>query len=671
MASRPPLPPVAETPPAETLAAEAPSVPSPSPPPAAAPVDAAWGDLLRQLRSQGDLSLAGAFAESLVGQDIVVPLLRAVQRVERAAGSVVPRPPPANSQAAIDAADAALQLLLAFCEVAVARLAEAGWVPVDKPASCAGGIVYRHAASGRESEDPALPGATWEARLMQMLPILFTPGELDGDVCWAARVVDWTPADGGAPFGGAGGGEGTGAAAANAAGADAADADAAGGDAADGGGDASVSAVSGNVSVFDVLTVEQTAAKRNGGAARARRQRGKRDGASMVLLRQMTIGPWRGVNEFIETEVEPGKPVGESLDAWYTASLLGVALLSLHQQQRRRRRQERQGRRQGRQQRQPRGQLRVLVLGLGGGCIPSFLARYAPAVAVEAVEMSPAVAAAATSCFGLGAACTVHIADARDFVREATAAGRRFDAVLVDVYTSERFPPSLLGDDFFLNVHALLADDGVVVVNAGCSDDPSHADVLASFARAFAGSVAMTEPAELVASGEGARAYESAVLVARRGGRDVLSAFSAEQWAAAAAASADDDAAADTDASEEVAGVEGADGAAAAEEGEERSVVAVAQLPFRLASVASQEEQQPAAAAPSAAVPAPAPASAASAAAAAVAWCKVQWEENTSPPTAAAEALAGDDAAWGLFGDDTDSETDSDNVSDNGSSSDN
>jgi hypothetical protein len=46
-----------------------------------------------------------------------------------------------------------------------------------------------------------------------------------------------------------------------------------------------------------------------------------------VLSRQMVIGPWRGANDFRETELELGVGPGKTLHSWYTASLVGLGLL--------------------------------------------------------------------------------------------------------------------------------------------------------------------------------------------------------------------------------------------------------------------------------------------------------------------------------------------------------
>ena len=137
---------------------------------------------------------------------------------------------------------------------------------------------------------------------MQSLLTLISPGvigqheNVERRICWLAHVVSWQPAN---------------------------EQDGEEGEEEEGGEEednvllSSVSTTScrdPSVSVLDVLTMEATNAE---------------GGTRMVLLRQMTIGPWRGVHQFIETEVDVSKQIGESLEAWYTVSLLGATLMSI------------------------------------------------------------------------------------------------------------------------------------------------------------------------------------------------------------------------------------------------------------------------------------------------------------------------------------------------------
>jgi len=82
--------------------------------------------------------------------------------------------------------------------------------------------------------------------------------------------------------------------------------------------------------------------------------------------------------------------------------------------------------------------------------------------------------------------CVLYVTDACTFVNDALAAGRRFDAILIDVYSFERFPRDLCNETFFVKCKELVApSQGIVAVNAGCADDPLHQHVLQSMQNAF------------------------------------------------------------------------------------------------------------------------------------------------------------------------------------------
>ena len=89
---------------------------------------------------------------------------------------------------------------------------------------------------------------------------------------------------------------------------------------------------------------------------------------------------------------------------------------------------------------------RILVLGLGGGCLPSFLRASIPHAAITAVEIDKIVVEIAQKYFRLPNDVEVVIEDALQFVEEQQSSGNSFDVVIVDIDTKDlkatsSFPP--------------------------------------------------------------------------------------------------------------------------------------------------------------------------------------------------------------------------------------
>lgn len=89
---------------------------------------------------------------------------------------------------------------------------------------------------------------------------------------------------------------------------------------------------------------------------------------------------------------------------------------------------------------------RILVLGLGGGCLPSFLHASIPRAAITAVEIDETVAEIARKYFKLPEDVEVVVEDALQFVEKQQAAGKTYDVVIVDIDTKDlkatsSFPP--------------------------------------------------------------------------------------------------------------------------------------------------------------------------------------------------------------------------------------
>ena len=127
---------------------------------------------------------------------------------------------------------------------------------------------------------------------------------------------------------------------------------------------------------------------------------------------------------------------------------------------------------------------RVLIVGLGGGVMPSYLARVRPRMELEAVEIDPVVVRAAREQFGLreGPGLIVHVADGRGFIEEAEPG--RWDLIVLDAFSDTDIPRALATQEFLHAVRDALAAGGVVVSNVPTSP-PEYPAMVATYRAVF------------------------------------------------------------------------------------------------------------------------------------------------------------------------------------------
>jgi spermidine synthase len=107
---------------------------------------------------------------------------------------------------------------------------------------------------------------------------------------------------------------------------------------------------------------------------------------------------------------------------------------------------------------------RVLIVGLGGGTIPSFLHKHYPQATIDVVDIDPEVVHAAKEYFGFREDATlhVHVDDGRRFIEN----GREpYDLIFLDAYGAENIPYHLATRQFLAAVRKALSPAGVVVAN--------------------------------------------------------------------------------------------------------------------------------------------------------------------------------------------------------------
>lgn len=119
---------------------------------------------------------------------------------------------------------------------------------------------------------------------------------------------------------------------------------------------------------------------------------------------------------------------------------------------------------------------RVLMVGLGGGSIPTVLQRLAPGASVDVVEIDDAVVRVAERFFRFRQTDTmkVSVVDARVFVKRALQRNQRYDLILLDAFTGDYIPEHLMTKEFLLECRQLLTPDGVLAANTFAVSELYH-----------------------------------------------------------------------------------------------------------------------------------------------------------------------------------------------------
>lgn len=110
---------------------------------------------------------------------------------------------------------------------------------------------------------------------------------------------------------------------------------------------------------------------------------------------------------------------------------------------------------------------KILIIGLGGGALPTSLSRILPKAEIHVVELDPAIVRVAKKFFGFrpGAKMRVVEEDGRVFVKRAMARGDQYDLIMLDAFDHEYIPEHMLTKEFLNEVKRLLTPDGVLAAN--------------------------------------------------------------------------------------------------------------------------------------------------------------------------------------------------------------
>src|SRR5262245_11633019 len=124
---------------------------------------------------------------------------------------------------------------------------------------------------------------------------------------------------------------------------------------------------------------------------------------------------------------------------------------------------------------------RMLVVGLGGATLPTFLRKYYPGATIDIVEIDPEVVDVARKFFGFreDERMRAHVADGRRFIESARDP---YDVIFLDAFGPRSVPAHLTTREFLESVRRALVTSGVVVGNIwGPASNPLYHPMLRTY----------------------------------------------------------------------------------------------------------------------------------------------------------------------------------------------
>ena len=131
------------------------------------------------------------------------------------------------------------------------------------------------------------------------------------------------------------------------------------------------------------------------------------------------------------------------------------------------------------------GAQRVLIVGLGGGSLPSLLRKHYPRMTIDVVDIDPDVVAVAKKFFGFreDASMRVFVEDGRRFIEKCK---QPYDIIFLDAYGPENIPYDLATKEFLLAARRAVGPKGVVAGNVWSQASNSlHDAMLRTYQEAF------------------------------------------------------------------------------------------------------------------------------------------------------------------------------------------
>jgi len=130
---------------------------------------------------------------------------------------------------------------------------------------------------------------------------------------------------------------------------------------------------------------------------------------------------------------------------------------------------------------------RILIIGLGGGTIPSFLHKHYPRTRIDVVDIDPVVVEAAKKFFDFREDATLraYVDDGRRFIENCRDP---YDVIFLDAFGSESIPYHLATREFLHSVRAALSPKGVVLANVWSSNsNPLYESMVRTYQDVFDG----------------------------------------------------------------------------------------------------------------------------------------------------------------------------------------
>ncbi|XP_047469133.1 eEF1A lysine and N-terminal methyltransferase-like [Penaeus chinensis] len=147
----------------------------------------------------------------------------------------------------------------------------------------------------------------------------------------------------------------------------------------------------------------------------------------------------------------------------------------------------------------------VLLVGLGGGPLATYIHKYIPKVTLTAVELDPSMVEVAKEWFGFvpDSRLKVEVGDGLDYIAKKAEEGTKFSVVLFDVDSKDSSvgmscpPRDFVERSFLEKVASCLTDGGLLILNLVCRDEKLKAAVISDIKALFPSVLCQQIPEEV------------------------------------------------------------------------------------------------------------------------------------------------------------------------------